>query len=381
MTDLTISIVNYNTAELTEACVDSIFRNTHGIDFEVIVVDNHSSDDSVRRLEGRFPGVRMRALKENIGFGNAHNLAFKSARGRYVLFLNSDTYAFPDSAARAVRFLDGRPSVGLSGFGTCLDREGVLRHGPSTLPSIRDRLLYWTDYLRRFPQSRLAQGLARSRYEFWSASKPLFVDSVDGGAILARREAFAALGGFDPRFFLYFEETDLFRRAHKAGVRMMLDPGNLLQHLCGRSGGIPDAGRFLRGSVWRKSYGTYYSRHFGACGPLLCAAYVAGARLLLRARGKPRSIRGCADFGRMTHYKPANRVRLTWPAGARAEEYLVEISDSPGFERSAGSVTIQPGLRVPTNALEGRRMYWRASPVRKGSVALEETRGGMLSPA
>lgn len=95
--DISIIIVNFNTAKMTGECIESIYKHIHGIDFEIILVDNNSTDNSVAYLKEKFPDMELISLKENIGFGRANNCGAKKAKGKYLFLLNSDTLLFDNA--------------------------------------------------------------------------------------------------------------------------------------------------------------------------------------------------------------------------------------------------------------------------------------------
>ena len=113
--DVSVIIVNYNTCNLVKKCVASIFEKTKNVSFEVIVVDNNSKDGSVEAIIDEFPRVRVFPLKENIGFGKANNIGVKHAKGRFVFFLNSDSFLLNDAISILVNYLDKLECVVLLG--------------------------------------------------------------------------------------------------------------------------------------------------------------------------------------------------------------------------------------------------------------------------
>ena len=113
--DLSIAIVNWNGVAVLRNCLDSIFGTSQGIQFEVIVVDNASHDESVAVVETEFPQVQLLRNRQNLGFAAANNQAFAVARGRYVLLLNNDTVVLGGALAKSVRYLDDNPNVGALG--------------------------------------------------------------------------------------------------------------------------------------------------------------------------------------------------------------------------------------------------------------------------
>ncbi|MFU2362838.1 MAG: glycosyltransferase, partial [Clostridiales bacterium] len=124
--DISIIIVNFNTAKMTGECIESIYKHIHGIDFEIILVDNNSTDNSVAYLKKKFPEMELISLKENIGFGRANNCGAKKAKGKYLFLLNSDTLLFDNALFSFFNFCEKHNktlSIGVVG-GMLLNTEG-----------------------------------------------------------------------------------------------------------------------------------------------------------------------------------------------------------------------------------------------------------------
>lgn len=124
--DISIIIVNFNTAKMTGECIDSIYKHIHGIDFEIILVDNNSTDNSVAYLKEKFPDMELISLKENIGFGRANNCGAKKAKGKYLFLLNSDTLLFDNALFSFFNFCEKHNktlNIGVVG-GTLLNTKG-----------------------------------------------------------------------------------------------------------------------------------------------------------------------------------------------------------------------------------------------------------------
>ena len=119
MIDVSIIIVNYNTCELTKQCIDSVFKKTSGISFEVIVVDNDSKDDSIKVLS-QDSRVNFIESGANLGFGRANNLGIKHSRGKYVFFLNSDTILLNNAVKMLFDFMDAHKELNVGALGTIL---------------------------------------------------------------------------------------------------------------------------------------------------------------------------------------------------------------------------------------------------------------------
>lgn len=188
--DISIIIVAFNSADCIVACVESVLAQT-GIAFEVIVVDNASKDDTVARLAGL--DSRVISSKENLGFGRGNNLGFAASSGRYVYFLNPDARLASNNAlAEICAQMDANRRWGMAGT-LILSADGNVESPPATgYPGAR--------HVRR-DFSKLPGNIA------W----------IMGASMIVRRELYEKLGGFDPAFFLYSEETDLCLRLRELG--------------------------------------------------------------------------------------------------------------------------------------------------------------------
>src|SRR4051794_24915258 len=113
--DLSIIIASYNTLAMTRQCVESIYANTHNLDFEVIVVDDCSHDGSAEMIEREFPQVRVIRNSQNQRYSKTNNIGLLAARGRYGLLLNSDTLVHDGAFERLVRFMDDTPTAAAAG--------------------------------------------------------------------------------------------------------------------------------------------------------------------------------------------------------------------------------------------------------------------------
>jgi hypothetical protein len=230
--DLSILIVSYNTRELTLECLRSVFDQTRGIKFEVIVVDNASTDGSPDAIASRFPQARLTRLERNIGFAAGNNLAAGTAGGRRLLLLNPDTVILDAAVNRVMEFADAHPSAGIVG-GRTFYGDGSLNytscHGRPTVWSLLCMGFGLSSIFRR---SRLFNPESLGS---WKRDTVREVDVVTGCFLLIDRDLWQRLGGFDESFFMYGEETDLCLRAWDLGSRCMICPEAKLIHHGGRS--------------------------------------------------------------------------------------------------------------------------------------------------
>ena len=237
--DLSIVIVNWNTRKLLADCLDSVARTVHGPTYEVIVVDNASTDGSVGMLREEYPGVRVIANDVNRGFGAANNQAFAVMAGRYALLLNTDTVLTDNAVAELYAFMESRPEAGMC-CGQLLNADGSKQNSIATFPTLFTLLMNMSllEYLlpRRYPSKRY-------RHE-----APLEVDSGVGACLMIRVAAMDAVGWFDERYFFFFEETDWAYRMQRGGWKVYHVPAARIYHLQGQSIGpdVPSRIEFYR---------------------------------------------------------------------------------------------------------------------------------------
>jgi GT2 family glycosyltransferase len=230
--DVSIIIVSYNTIELTRAAIASVAAETLSARYEIIVVDNASSDGSPAMLELHPARPRIIQLYENIGFARANNLAARSARGQYILLLNPDTVVLDRAIDRLLDFAEQNPAARIWG-GRTVYADGTLN--PS---SCWARMTPWNLLCRAtgltgiFPDSALFNGEA---FGGWRRDTPRTVDIVSGCFLLIEAELWRRLGGLDERFFMYGEEADLCLRAAATDAAPIVTPTATIVHYGGAS--------------------------------------------------------------------------------------------------------------------------------------------------
>jgi len=236
MNELTLSIiiVNWNTRDITRNCLLSVREKVTGVNFEVIVIDNASSDGSAEMIRAEFPSVRLITNDSNLGFGRANNQGMRVARGRYFLLLNSDTLVIDDCVSRLVKFMESNPQVGVAGC-KLLFEDLTLQGSCSRFPSIKialleDLMLY--KFLSRRRQGELLLG------GYWAHDRTRDVDAVWGAAMLLRREVFDQTAGFDERIFMYGEDLELCMRVRDLGWRITFAHDCRIIHLNHKSAEI-----------------------------------------------------------------------------------------------------------------------------------------------
>ena len=222
--ELSIIIVNWNTRELLQACLESVETNLRHATAEVIVVDNASSDGSAEMVESLFPGVHLICNPQNLGFAAANNQAMKRCTGDYVLLLNSDTVVHGDVLTRSVQYLDENPAVGMMGC-KVLNGDGSTQLTCSRFPTFTNLLL------QTLGANRMG-GPFFSRYQMldWDRDDEREVDVVSGCYLMVRSQVIDEIGHLDEAFFCYGEETDWCRRCREAGWELKFAPVGTITH-------------------------------------------------------------------------------------------------------------------------------------------------------
>jgi len=229
--ELSIVVISYNTRDMTLACLASVYTET-AVPFELIVVDNASTDGSAEAIAAAFPDARLIAEATNHGFAPAHDIALKHATAPWLLLLNPDTVVLDGALDKLLDYAKSTPKAGIWG-GRTYFADKTLNPGSCwgrmTLFSLISRLLFLSNL---FPGSRL---LNREEIGRWRRDTERQVDIVTGCLFLMRRDDWDALGGFDPAFMMYGEETDLCLRAANEGFRPRITPDATIIHHGGAS--------------------------------------------------------------------------------------------------------------------------------------------------
>jgi len=229
---VSILIVNYNTCKMTIDCIHSIFEQSENIDFEVIVVDNASTDGSAEAIAAEFPRLKLFPSKKNLGFAGGNNLAATAAHGDYLLLLNPDTVVLDHAVDRLVAFARQNPNAGIWGGKT------VFENGELNPTSCWRFMTLWSLVTQVTGLSRL---FARSdffnpeAYGGWSRDFEREVEIVSGCFLLVDHALWERLNGFDEHFFMYAEEADLCYRAKQSGARPLFTPKATIIHYGGAS--------------------------------------------------------------------------------------------------------------------------------------------------
>jgi hypothetical protein len=229
--DVSVVIVNWNTRDVLRDCLASVYTNTKNIRFEVIVIDNASSDGSAEMVRGEFPHVILLMNPRNLGFATANNQGMSVANGRYVLLLNSDTILLDNAIEKTMAFADSHVQAGIVGC-RVLNPDKSLQPTCFMFPSVLNMFLWATYLSRAFATSKF---FGRERMIWWHRDDVREVDVATGCFMLVRSQAIEQVGLLDEQFFMYGEETDLCCRFKKAGWKILFTPDAEIIHLGGAS--------------------------------------------------------------------------------------------------------------------------------------------------
>ena len=261
MPDFSVIIVSFNTQDQILNCLASIFGQLNGVDGEIFVVDNNSTDGTPQTIKEKYPSLQLIANHENLGFAKANNLAIKRASGKYIILLNSDTILKSCFFDQVIQFMESRQDVGIAG---CLLRNtdgSVQTSAYANYPGILTEIVgysFLNVFLNRVSPFRKYPGkYALSPEEHQRAQE---VAHVTGACMIIRKQVFDDVGLFDENFFMYREETDLCKRTSEKGWKIYLYPSvEVIHHHKQSSKKLSDRGVNYR----MTSHYLYFQKHYG----------------------------------------------------------------------------------------------------------------------
>ena len=263
MVDVSVVIINYNTRELTRDCIQSIYDQTLQVSFEVIVIDNASTDGSVEILSSldheKYSYIYN---KENTGFSRANNTASHNARGKYLFFMNSDMVLVNDVLSILTGHMRNNPGTGIAGP-RFLNPDGSLQISCRNFPGIIFGCLKFFPFLRGFLSGQALDYYQQDR----DYSKLQRVDTVSAGALMIERALFERLGRFDEFSFMYAEDADICRRVRDLGKTIDFVPEAQLIHYGGQSSQLNSSRAVW--SYYFAFYHLYKKYYFGWFGVFL----------------------------------------------------------------------------------------------------------------
>lgn len=250
-----VIIVNYNSTDYTIKCIDSIYQNLNMRQVRITVIDNNSKDAPDKIID-KFPDIRLHKNLKNIGFGNAINLAIKHSNAKYYILLNPDTLIIDRSLHKIIDYLDKHKKVAIASP-KILDWDGSIQGSARRFPTV------WTSIFgRKSPLTRLFPRNPITKREFicFNGKKhnAQTVDWVSGACMVVKRNAIKQVGGFDKRFFMYWEDADLCKRLWELGWEIIYYRKAQVFHLIGKSS---DTRPLLSIYHFHKSCYYYFAKH------------------------------------------------------------------------------------------------------------------------
>lgn len=255
MIDVSVVIVNYNTKKLTLECLNSIVNLTKNVNYEIIVVDNSSIDGSQDEISKAFSDVRLICLNENIGFGRANNKGVEVATGEFLFFLNSDTILLNNAIFYFYQFFKNNQNHKyVCGGSLLLNLSHKYTHSSNKFPTTSSLLKSLVlGYINKIIRLNL------NDEEFIFLDSNFFeVDYVTGADLFMYANKFKEIGGFDPKFFMYFEETDLQKRLSRFGYKSIVINGPQIIHL---EGGSSKSNSLRKKNIITQSMFVYLKKH------------------------------------------------------------------------------------------------------------------------
>lgn len=292
MLDLAVILVSWNVRALIVDAIRTVDADlaASGLQYEIWVVDNGSTDGSIDAIRAEFPQVRLLSFNDNLGFAGANNVALRTLGfrdipqpnpdgPRAVYLLNPDTRTHPGATKQMFETLMSLPDAGI--VGARLEYEdGAFQHGAFGFPGLSQL------FIELFPVDRLPQRLFGQIYNSgvngryaqrrYNGGKPFRVGHPLGATMMIKREAIEKTGLFDDQFYMYVEEVDWSLRIKKAGFHNYCEPRALVTHLAGQSTKQIRAQSLL--NLWKSRY-RFYRKHYS---PL----YVTAVRTLIRLGAK-----------------------------------------------------------------------------------------------
>lgn len=256
--DISVIIVSWNVKEHLRRCIESIKKQTVGLEYEIIVVDNASHDGSAAMVATEFPDVKLIASNTNLGFGAANNRGVEMAEGDMLAFLNDDIVLLENSLLKVYEKMKADRTIGVLGY-HLVNADTSHQDSIRRYPRLADQLIILTKLHNFFPKLGPIQRYLASDIDY---TKEQEVDQVMGACMIIPKEVFAKVGGFDERFFVWFEEVDLQKRIHDSlNLRIIYSPLTEMVHVKGASFGQIMPVRLQR--IFNRSMRQYFLKHNG----------------------------------------------------------------------------------------------------------------------
>jgi GT2 family glycosyltransferase len=252
---ISVIIVGWNARELLAQALSSLFEQTDQPSYEVIVVDNGSTDGSSDMIRNQWSQVKLISLTDNVGFAAGNNIGIEHATGEYILLLNSDTIVLPTTLRGLAAVLQGDNRIGCVGA-RHLNGDGSLQRSTNEFPTLLNDVLELTEFSRL----TIVQRFLRRRFPWWGDHlHECDTGWVNGACMMVRKSVIDQIGGLDESFFIYAEEVEWCYRMRRMGWRVVFSPKAEVIHLSGHAFNS-DPGRRLRLRFW--GHAAFYRKHY-----------------------------------------------------------------------------------------------------------------------
>jgi GT2 family glycosyltransferase len=309
--DLSIVIVNYQHLDVLENCLQSITHFSSGFSYEIIVIDNNTTEGDVVEVTSRYSCVTLIRNDENKGFAAANNQGFSVAQGEYILMLNNDTLLFENSLKTMLDVLRSQARPVIVGC-RLLNADRSMQESALEYDSLWYQFCEAVFLYKLFPASKWFN---MYYHNYYTGSDPIAVGSVKGACLCAPRTVFNKLGGLDSRFYFYGEELDFcYRFKHEYGGQVLFVPFTAIVHL----GGVTtDSMPWFMFRNIASAKIRYLQKHYRGAA-FVCSLLLHYARLLIRvpiyfARGafslKPEYLIKAYYFAKQLFVYPRNQFQ------------------------------------------------------------------------
>jgi len=257
MLDVSIIVVNWNARELLCRCLQCVESTVRRASYEIIVVDNGSTDGSQEMVKRDFPKTRLIENTQNIGFAAANNQGMAISQGRYVLLLNSDAFVKEGTIDTMVAFMDAHPDAGMAAC-KLLYEDGTVQPSVTRFPTLETEFYTAVGLEKLFPNSPV---FGKYMMRYWDHNDAREVDVIMGAFMLARQEAIEQVGRMDASFFMYSEEVDWCYRFKQAGWKIYSTPEVEAIHIWGGTS------RQVRAEMLVQLYRSrvqFFRKHYGS---------------------------------------------------------------------------------------------------------------------
>lgn len=231
--DLSIVIVNYNNYLLTNNCINSVINNISNIDYEIILIDNNSNNNSVEIFQNeykKYNNIKVISNPKNVGFGAANNKAVEEAKGAYILILNPDTIIIDDSIEKMLNKISNNKDIGLISC-KLLNEDKTLQYSCRRFLDFKSFIIARTPLKKLFPKKYIDKINSLYLMNDYTHDYETEVDWVMGSFMMIEKSLFQQVGGFSPQYFMYFEDVDLCFKIKIKNKKIIYSPNAQIIHL------------------------------------------------------------------------------------------------------------------------------------------------------